>query len=53
MSEQIAGVCERCGRGVSMGGAESRMVCEGCGQPTDNCSCSPTTEDANPRPGVG
>ena len=41
MSEQSIGVCDKCGRPVSVGGEEGRVMCQGCNLPTDNCTCAP------------
>ena len=44
-------VCEACGMGVRISdesdeGEPGRVVCEGCGRPTDLCSC--VTGDPSP-----
>jgi len=33
------GVCALCGAAVRLDDKEGRVVCEGCGKATDNCTC--------------
>ncbi len=33
------GSCAICGAGVHLDDKEGRVACDGCGVPTDNCTC--------------
>lgn len=37
---KTVGLCMKCNRPVRTGGHEGRLSCEGCGLPTDNCTCT-------------